>query len=154
MIERIGIRPLQAAGAVFQAGGLLLLTQLTVTSPYVSVLLPGTFLVGLGITTVMVPAQVAAVTDVRKDDAGSASGLVNASFQIGGGIDLTVINSLSTSRTAHAFAAGATHASALTAGLQRGLLIAAIIAGLNVAVGLTCPRRRPTTDHMAEAAAA
>jgi EmrB/QacA subfamily drug resistance transporter len=154
MIERIGIRPLQAAGAVFQAGGLLLLTQLTVTSPYVSVLLPGTLLVGLGITTVMVPAQVAAVTDVRKDDAGSASGLVNASFQIGGGIGLAVINSLSTSRTAHALAAGATHANALTAGLQRGLLIAAVIAGLNVAVGLTSPRLRPTTDHMAEAAAA
>jgi EmrB/QacA subfamily drug resistance transporter len=52
MIERVGIRPLQAAGAVFQAGGLLLLTQLTVTSPYVSVLLPGTLLVGLGITVV------------------------------------------------------------------------------------------------------
>jgi predicted MFS family arabinose efflux permease len=136
-----------------QAGGLLLLTQMSVTSPYVSVLLPGTILVGLGITIVMVPAQVAAVTHVHKDDAGAASGLVNASFQIGGGIGLAVINSLSTSRTAHALAGGATHASAMTAGLQRGLLIAAIIAGLNIAIGLTSPRLRPTTQQLEAAVA-
>jgi predicted MFS family arabinose efflux permease len=122
---------------------------MTVTSPYVSVLLPGTLLVGLGITIVMVPAQVAAVSDVHKDDAGSASGLVNAAFQIGGGIGLAVINSLATSRTAHALAGGATHASALTAGFQRGLLIAAMIAGLNIAIGLISPRSRPTTKHLA-----
>jgi EmrB/QacA subfamily drug resistance transporter len=154
MIERIGIRPLQATGALLQAGGLLLLTQMTVTSPYVSVLLPGTLLVGLGITMVMVPAQVAAVSDVHKDDAGSASGLVNAAFQIGGGIGLAVINSLATSRTAHALAGGATHASALTAGFQRGLLIAAMIAGLNIAIGLISPRSRPTTKQLAGAAVA
>ena len=154
MIERIGIRPLQAVGALLQAGGLLLLTHMSATSPYVSVLLPGTILVGLGITMVMVPAQVAAVTDVHKDDAGAASGLVNASFQIGGGIGLAVINSLATSRTAHALAGGATHASALTAGFQRGLLIAAIIAGINIAIGLTSPRLRPTTKQMTQAAAA
>jgi predicted MFS family arabinose efflux permease len=154
MIERIGIRPLQGAGALAQAGGLLLLTQMTVTSSYVSVLLPGTVLVGLGITMVMVPAQVAAVADVHKDDAGAASGLVNAFFQIGGGIGLAVINSLATSRAARALAGGATHASALTAGFQRGLLIAAIIAMLNVAIGLITHQSRPTTEQMAEAAVA
>ena len=69
-------------------------------------------------------------------------------------IGLAVINSLSTSRTAHALAGGATHASAMTDGLQRGLLIAAIIAGINIAIGLTSPRLRPTTKQMTQAAVA
>lgn len=65
---------------------------------YGTVLLPGFLLFGFGITQVGVSNLIAAISEIRYEEAGSASGVVTAVFQIGGALDLAVITTLANSR--------------------------------------------------------
>ena len=94
------------------------------------------------------------MADVRHEEAGAASGVVNAGYQVGGALGLAVITTLSTSRTADALAGGAAQSDALVQGFQRGLLVAAVFAAVNIVVALASPQLRPNAEQLAEAAAA
>ena len=65
-----------------------------------------------------------------------------------------MITTLSTSRTADALAGGTTQSDALVQGFQRGLLIAAVFAAINILVALPAPRLRPSAEQLGEVAAA
>jgi hypothetical protein len=92
--------------------------------------------------------------DVRHEEAGAASGVVSAAYQVGGALGLAIITTLSTSRTADALAGGAARSDALVQGFQRGLLIAAVFAAINIVVALPSPQLRPSSEQLGEAAAA
>jgi hypothetical protein len=121
---------------------------------YASGLLPGLLLFGFGITGVGVSTQIAAIADVKHHEAGAASGLVSAAFQVGGALGLAIVTTLANSRTTDALAAGATQHAALSDGFQRGMLIAALMAVANVGIALVSPRLTATADQLAEAQAA
>ena len=154
LVSRIGTRPIHLAGALLSVAGLWLLMGVNASDSYATGVLPGTLLFGAGIMFVGVPNQIAAVVDVRNDDAGAASGVVSAVYQVGGALGLAIITTLSTTRVADALAQGATQAAALTAGYHRGLLVAAVLAGANAALWLAAPRLRPDAEQVASASAA
>jgi EmrB/QacA subfamily drug resistance transporter len=155
LIHRFGTRPVQIAGTLLGAAGLLLLSRADATGSYASQILPGTVLFGVGIIVVSVPAQIAAVVEVKDTDAGAASGVFTAFQQVGGAVGLAVVTTLATSRTTHALAAGTSQSDALVAGFHRGLLVAAAFcAGTFLVTLLFSPRLAPTTDQIAGAAAA
>jgi EmrB/QacA subfamily drug resistance transporter len=154
VVTRLGTRPVQIVGALVSVAGLLLLSRAGADDAYVSGVLPGLLLFGFGITAVGVSSQVAAIADVRPHEAGAASGLVTAAFQVGGALGLAIVTTMANSRTGDALAAGATQHAALTDGFHRGLLIAAAMAAVNVAIALISPRLAPDAEQLAEAQAA
>lgn len=152
LVTRFGTRPVQLAGGALSVVGLLLLSRADATGSYALTILPGIVLFGMGIIAVGTPAQIAAVADVRHDEAGAASGVVNAGYQVGGALGLAVITTLATSHVAALMTGGVEQVGALVGGFQRGLLVAAVFAAANVVMALGAPRVRPTAEQLAEAA--
>ncbi|MFG1627653.1 MFS transporter [Kribbella sp. NPDC049227] len=154
LVQRVGTRTVQLSGAVLSVGGLLLLSQADASGSYASQLLPGFIIFGFGIIGVGVPGQITAVSEVQPQEAGAASGVVNAMYQVGGALGLAIVTTLSITHTTNELAAGATQQHALEAGFQRGLLVAAAFAVANVLLTLASPQLQPTSEQLAEATAA
>ena len=154
LVTRFGTKPVQFGGAALSVVGLLLLSRADATGSYAATILPGIVLFGIGIIATGTPATIAAVADVTHEQAGTASGVVNAGYQIGGALGLAVITTLATSHVEGLVAGGTGPQDALVGGFERGLLIAAIFAAANIVMALGAPRLHPTTDQVAEAAVA
>jgi EmrB/QacA subfamily drug resistance transporter len=154
LVTRIGTRPVQLAGAVFSVAGLGLLTRAGAHESYATYLLPGMMLFGIGIIAIATAGQISAVADVTHADAGAASGVVSAVYQVGGAVGLAVITTLSTSRVTSALAAGHSQTSALVDGYHRGLLVAAVLAVVIVLASFASPQITPDRELLAEAVAA
>jgi EmrB/QacA subfamily drug resistance transporter len=154
MVTRFGTRAAYLAGAAIGLAGLALLSGAGAHASYAGDLLPGLVVFGLGLPLVGLANQISAVAEVPRADAGAASGVITAAFQVGGALGLAIISTLATSRTTDALAHGMARPEALAAGFQRGLLVAAAIAALNLVLGIfTAPRVRPDAALVAEAAA-
>ena len=153
LVARVGTRPVHLGGAVISVFGLWLLTHAGATGNYATDLLHGFLLFGAGIMGVAVPAQIAAVAEVEHDEAGAASGVVTSGYQVGGALGLAIITTLSTSRVGDLIASGMPTQQALVEGFHRGLLIAAVFAGMNIVVALTSPQLVPDAEQLAEAVA-
>ncbi|MET7946807.1 DHA2 family efflux MFS transporter permease subunit [Micromonospora sp. NPDC005324] len=154
LVHRLGTRTLQIIGALLSVIGLLLLSGASATGSYTSELLPGLLLFGLGITTLGVPAQISAISDVEHHEAGAASGVVTAVYQVGGALGLAIVTTLSVTHVTDALGRGAGQQQALVDGFHRGLLIAAVFAIVNLAISLATPQLRPDAERVAEAAVA
>jgi EmrB/QacA subfamily drug resistance transporter len=154
LVQKVGTRTVQLAGSVLSVGGLLLLSQADATGSYTSQLLPGLIIFGFGIIGVGVPGQITAVSEVEHHEAGAASGVVNAMYQVGGALGLAIVTTLSITRTTDALSHGASQQQALVEGFQRGLLVAAGFAVANVLLTLASPQLQPTAEQLTEAAAA
>jgi EmrB/QacA subfamily drug resistance transporter len=155
LITRIGTRPVFTGGALLSVIGLLLLSQVHVDGSYFTDVMPGLIVFGLGLSFVGVPNQISAIMEVSHADAGAASGVISAMFQIGGALGLAVITTFSNTLVGDKIAAGVAQPAALTAGFERGLLIAAGLAAVNLAIAATvAPRERPTEEQLANAIAA
>ncbi|MEV0286294.1 MFS transporter [Kribbella sp. NPDC050820] len=154
LVQRVGTRTVQLTGAVLSVTGLLLLSQADATGSYSSELLPGLVIFGFGIIGVGVPGQITAVSEVRPAEAGAASGVVNAMYQVGGALGLAIVTTLSITHTTQELTHGATQQQALVAGYERGLLAAAVFALANVLLTLASPQLQPTSEELTEAAAA
>jgi EmrB/QacA subfamily drug resistance transporter len=154
LLSRIGTRPVHAASAVLSVVGLLLLSRAGASGSYVTELLPGLVLFGAGITGVGVPAQVAAAADVSHQDAGAVSGVVSTGYQVGGALGLAIISTLSTSEVTARLATGSSPGDALTAGFQRGLVLAAVLAVVNLGLALWSRQLVPDAEQVAELTAA
>jgi len=151
LVTTIGTRPVHLGGAVLSVVGLWLLAQAGATGSYATELLPGLLLFGAGIMGVGVSAQIAAVADVQPDDAGAASGVMSSGYQVGGALGLAIITTVSTSRAGDLAASGVPLQHALVEGFQRGLLVAAGFAAINVLISLTAPQLVPDAEQLAEA---
>ena len=154
LVQKVGTRTVQLAGAVLSVVGLLMLSRADATGSYAAQLLPGFLLFGAGIIGVGVPAQIAAVSEVEHHEAGAASGAVTTMYQVGGALGLAIVTTLSITRTTDALSHGAAQQQALVEGFQRGILIAALFAVANVLGTLTTPQIQPTAYQLTEAAAA
>jgi EmrB/QacA subfamily drug resistance transporter len=153
MVHRFGTRIVQLAGAVMSVVSLFWLAHANAGGSYAGRLLPGLILFGAGIIVLGVPAQIAAVVDVEHHEAGAASGVVTAFYQVGGALGLAIATTLSISRTNAALAGGASQQQALVDGFHRGLIVAAAFALVNVLVAVIAPKLTPTAEQITEAAA-
>jgi EmrB/QacA subfamily drug resistance transporter len=154
LVQKVGTRTVQLAGSVLSVIGLLLLSQADATGSYTSQLLPGLIIFGFGIIGVGVPGQITAISDVEHHEAGAASGVVNAMYQVGGALGLAIVTTLSITRTTDALSQGVAPQQALVEGFQRGLLVAAGFAVANVLLTLASPQLQPTAEQLTEATAA
>ncbi len=105
-------------------------------------------LVGIGAGLSFPSIMTLAMTGVKPEEAGLASGLVNTTMQVGGALGLAVLATLSTSRTTNLVAGGESTGSALTSGYKLAFVIAAglLLAALGIAVAVL--RSEPAADEV------
>ncbi|GIE47440.1 MFS transporter [Amorphoplanes nipponensis] len=97
LTPRIGPRPLVTIGALLAAGGMFFFTRLALDSSYVTGVLPGLIITGLGMGLIFAPTQNAATSGVQHHDAGVASAMINTAQQIGGSIGTALLSSFAAS---------------------------------------------------------
>jgi EmrB/QacA subfamily drug resistance transporter len=141
LVTRIGVKPVLTAGMAFLTAGLVFFTQVSVGGSYLTDLLPGFLLIGIGIGFSFVPISIAALAGVQPAEAGLASGLINTSQQIGGALGIAALSTIATSRTEDALATGTAQAAALVDGFTAAFVAGVIIAGLGIVAALTLIRR-------------
>jgi len=90
-LPRIGPKRLMTGGALLAAAGLAWLTQVTVTSSYLTGILGPMLLFGLGMGLLFVPLTIVAVSGVAPHEAGAASSLLNVTQQVGGSLGLSIL---------------------------------------------------------------
>jgi EmrB/QacA subfamily drug resistance transporter len=134
LVTRIGVRLVLTVGMALSAAGLVLYAQLPVHGHYFSNLFPAFILSGIGLAFAFVPMSIGALTGVRPEDAGVASGLLNTNQQIGGAIGVAVATTIATTYTSHYLqghpGAGPLDGAALTHGFQIAFYVLAALAAL------------------------
>ncbi len=129
LVGRFGVRAVLGGGLIMLAAGMLLLAGISSSgSPIVYIMIPG-LLTAAGIAMSIVPSTIAATQGAKEGQAGLASGLVNTSRQIGGGLGLAILVTLATQRTSHLIGTGVGVPQALTDGFRLAYLIGAALAG-------------------------
>jgi EmrB/QacA subfamily drug resistance transporter len=129
LVMRHGIRIPLAMGLLLAAAGLALFARAPVDGGFWVDVLPGMVLLGLGAGMAFNPVLLAAMSDVKPEDSGLASGVVNTSFMMGGALGLAVLASVAAARTeALAGTAAGAPAAALNAGYHVAFAIGALFA--------------------------
>jgi EmrB/QacA subfamily drug resistance transporter len=141
LVTRIGVKPVLTAGMAFLTAGLVYFTQVSVGGSYLTDLLPGFLLIGVGIGFSFVPISIAALAGVQPAEAGLASGLINTSQQIGGALGIAALSTIATSQTENALVTGTAMPVALVDGFTAAFLAGVAIAGLGIVAALTLIRR-------------
>ncbi|MGH9303885.1 MAG: MFS transporter [Acidimicrobiales bacterium] len=149
LVAKLGARVLVPTGAAIGALGLWWLSTISVTTSYPGIL--GPFLVlGLGMGTTFVPLTLTALADVKAEEAGLASALLNTGQQIGGAIGLAALSTVAVTTTRaslhtlaslhHGHLSSSLVGVAITRGYTHGFLIAAVIALGAAAIALSMIR--------------
>jgi EmrB/QacA subfamily drug resistance transporter len=94
LTTRFGVKPIIIIGLALLTAAMVWYSQIPVHGKYVSDLLPGYLMVGVGIAFAFVPVSIAALAGVAEREAGLASGLINTSQQIGGAIGTAVASTV------------------------------------------------------------
>jgi EmrB/QacA subfamily drug resistance transporter len=135
LIGRIGSRSLAVGGLSVIAIGALLLVAAPDRADYVTDLLPGFLILGVGVGLVFPAASVTTMSDVHDDRAGLASGLMTTGHEIGAAAGVAT------------FSAVATGASTFVAGYEDGFVVAGVIAAVLAAItGLALPAVGPSGE--------
>jgi len=106
-------------GFAAMAGGALLLTAVSARSGYVTGLLPGLLVTGLGTGLVLPATAVTGLSEIDDDRAGTASGMISAAHEIGAAFGVAVFSAVAVAASG-----------GIGVGYQRGFEVAAAIAGV------------------------
>lgn len=130
VLGHAGVRVPMAAGFGVGAIGLLLLSGVDADGSYVSDILPGMVVTGLGLGVVLVCVSVSVMTGARDDETGMLSGLNTTGHEIGGSIGIAVLATIAASSSVGDATSG------LAGGIGDAFLAAAGVAVLASAVAV------------------
>jgi predicted MFS family arabinose efflux permease len=152
LVTRIGFKPVLAAGLAFIAVALAWFSQVSVGGGFTTDILGPSLLAATGLGLAFVTTTIAAVSGIREQESGLASGLINTSQQIGGALGLAVLATLATSRTDDVMASSGGDPSALTNALNEGFQTAFLggsaIAVLGLVLTLVLIRSSDSREHI------
>jgi EmrB/QacA subfamily drug resistance transporter len=139
LVSRFGVKAVLGGGLTMMTVALVLLARIAVSGnsfihAVYYVMLPG-LLMAAGIGMSIVPSTIAATQGAKPGQAGLASGLVNTSRQIGGGLGIAILVTIATTRSSHLIGQGHTVNQSLTEGFRLAFLIGAGLAA--AAAGMT-----------------
>jgi EmrB/QacA subfamily drug resistance transporter len=140
LVIRFGAQRVMLPGLVLVGAGLACFAFVPAEAQFVTDVLPATVLIGIGAGLCFPPAMGLAMTGVRPDDAGLASGLVNTTAQVGGAIGLAVLTTVSTERTSGLRSAGVATRDALTGGYHAAFWTTVALVAASLVVTLTVLR--------------
>jgi EmrB/QacA subfamily drug resistance transporter len=137
LVTHLGVRAVLGGGLTMLTAGLLLLTRLEPSGPpVVYVMIPG-LLTAAGIAMSIVPSTIAATQGAKAGQAGLASGLVNTSRQVGGGLGVAVLITVATQHSTDLVGSGHETHAALTDGFRLAFLVGACLAAAAAAITFT-----------------
>jgi nitrate/nitrite transporter NarK len=134
--DRIGSRPLMAAGLALQAAGLSWIAIVTEPTAAYALFVPGFVMTGSGMAMVFAPAANAVLGSVRPDQAGQASGATNTVREIGGVLGVAVLATVFTS------GGGFESPQAYVDGLIPAVWVGAAVLAVGALVALLVPGKR------------
>jgi EmrB/QacA subfamily drug resistance transporter len=136
LVSRFGVRAVLGGGLLMMTAGMLLFTKIFAynggedfTLAAIFIMIPGV-LTAAGIALSIVPSTIAATQGAKPGQAGLASGLVNTSRQIGGGLGLAILITLAVGRTSHVLGQTTNINQALTEGYRLAFYIGAGLCAL------------------------
>jgi len=142
LVMRFGFRAPLATGLLLSAVGLVLFARAPVDGSFAADVLPSMILLGFGAGMAFNPVLLAAMSDVKQNEAGLASGVVNTSFMMGGALGLAILASLAASRTDSLLASGDDSLVALNGGYHVAFLVGAAFAVAAAGLGAALLRTR------------
>jgi EmrB/QacA subfamily drug resistance transporter len=152
LVTRIGYKPVLAAGMLLIAAALAWFSRVSVDGGFTSDILGPSLLAATGLGFAFVTTTIAAVSGVRAQESGLASGLINTSQQIGGALGLAVLATIANSRTNDVMASAGGDPSALknalNEGFQAAFLGGAVIATLGLVLTLLLISSRDSRAHV------
>ena len=134
--DRIGSRPLMAAGLALQAGALAWLAAISAPDVAYGSLVPAFAMAGAGMALVFAPAANAVLSSVRPREAGQASGATNTIREVGGVLGVAVLASV------FADAGGYASPQAYVDGLVPAIWVGSAALAVGALVALLIPGRR------------
>ena len=141
--DRLGSRPLMAAGLALQAGGLAWLALVTAPDVAYGLLVPGFVMAGAGMALVFAPAANAVLSSVRPEEAGQASGATNTIREVGGVLGVAVLATVFTS------SGGMGSPQAYVDGLVPAVWVGAAVLAVGALAALLIPRPTRTSAQPA-----
>ncbi|WP_206739398.1 MFS transporter [Streptomyces sp. L2] len=159
-LPTFGPKPFMVTGAVLAAGGLAWLTLTDVHSTYAGSILGPMLVFGLGMGMEFVSLTLTALSNVPVHESGAASGMLNATQQVGGSLGLSILVTVfgtasgdEAARQIPAFLSGASPAErlrfrrtgqlpppwsdhVLTAGVSAAFVLAAVLAAIAAMIAL------------------
>ncbi|MGH2745396.1 MAG: DHA2 family efflux MFS transporter permease subunit, partial [Thermoleophilaceae bacterium] len=134
--DRIGSRPLMAAGLALQAAALAWIAVVSEPDMAYGLVVPAFVMAGTGMALVFAPAANAVLSSVRPEEAGQASGATNTIREVGGVLGVAVLATVFTS------SGGFESPDAYVDGLIPAVWVGAAVLALGALVALLVPGRR------------
>ena len=141
LVTRVSAKLVMAMGMGLIGAGVLWATRVPVHGHFWSDLAGPFFVAGAGTAFAFIPVSIAALAGVAERDAGLASGLLNASQQLGGAIGVAIASTVAASRFDTLTQAGTSAPAALTGGYQLALWVLGAIGLAAIPVTLLLIRR-------------
>jgi predicted MFS family arabinose efflux permease len=155
VVDRFTPKLVLVGGLLISTGGFVFLTRVSGHGDYGSHLVPAMIMIGSGLGLTFVAVTIAATSGVAPEDSGLASGLLNATQQVGGSLGLAILATVSTTRATAALHAGASLPVALTHGFKGAFTVAGLLcaAGAVLALVLVPRHKRAVENEQVEAVA-
>ncbi|MFD5077493.1 MFS transporter [Streptomyces sp. NPDC058371] len=134
--DRIGGRPVVAAGLFLQAAGLAYLASVVTTDVSYAGQLPGLIVSGIGMALFFAPAANLVMSSVRPKEQGIASGANNALREVGGALGIAVMGSIFSAQ------GGYESAQTFVDGLRPALWVGASVVAVAAIAALVIPSAR------------
>ncbi|MEV0227384.1 MFS transporter [Streptomyces sp. NPDC050704] len=154
-IGRFGPYRVLLTGLVLITAGMALLSRMPVDGSYVIDVLPPMLLLSAGFAAAMPAVTGLAMSGVREEDAGLASGLFNTTQVVGGSLGLAVLTTLAASRTDGLLGEGEPLVAATADGYRLAFTVGTgiAVAGLALAVAVLRAGSAPSTEADTETGA-
>jgi EmrB/QacA subfamily drug resistance transporter len=152
LVTKVGVRPIMPLGLALSTVALLLFARMPVHGHYFTDMFPAFLISGLGLAFAFIPMSIGALTGVRPDEAGVASGLISTSQQVGGAIGVAVAITIATSVTSryvnsHA-GSNAFSGTALTNGFHVAFYVLAGLAAAGALISSLMLESRPAQPEL------
>ncbi len=143
--DRIGSRPLMAAGLALQAAALAWIALVSQADVAYGLLVPAFVMAGTGMALVFAPAANAVLSSVRPEEAGQASGATNTIREVGGVLGVAVLATVFTS------SGGFASPEAYVDGLVPAVWVGSAVLAVGALVALLVPGKRAPAAAVAPA---
>ncbi len=94
MVTKVGPKTVFTAGAALVTVGVFVLSRIHADSAYVTILLPGLVLTGMGFSTFFASSTITATMDVPDEQQGLVGGLLNTSVQFGTALCIVLLTAI------------------------------------------------------------
>ena len=134
LVNRVGFKPVLVTGLLFVTAGMLWWSQIDVNGTFLGDVLGPELVAAVGLGLSFVSVTIGGTSGISEDEAGLASGLLNAGQQVGGALGLAILAAIATART-DAVSGPLSHA--LTSGFQAAFLTGAAFALTGAILAMT-----------------